>query len=328
MKKFLSIKMVVMIFMMLALVGCGVNNSSNESTDASSGEGTGDKPKVAVVLQSLTSEYWNFVQAGAKQAFEDFNVEGTILGPSSESQVMEQINMMQDALTKGPDALVVSATQPETAIPTFNQYKDSNIPVLLINQDVDWDDKVTFIGTDNFTAGKQGGELIASKLQKGDKVALIGGVLGSQTHRDRLDGAKEALVAAGMEVVAEQPADSDKSKAMNVMENILESNPDLKGVFVSSDDMAMGASRGVQNKGADVQVVGLDGTVESIESVIKGNTVGTVAQNPYDIGYKGVENAIKAIKGESVDKRIDTGAEVITKENAKERLEFLKSISE
>jgi ribose transport system substrate-binding protein len=325
MKKHFSFQIIVLIMLVCTLVGCNTNNTTSESADSSSKE---EKQKVVVVLQSLTSEYWNFVQAGAKQAFKDFNVDGTILGPSSESQVMEQINMMQDALTKGPDALVVSATQPETAIPTFNQYKESDIPVLLINQDVDWDDKVTFIGTDNFTAGKKGGELLASMLQKGDKVALIGGVLGSQTHRDRLDGAKEALVAAVMEVVAEQPADSDKSKAMNVMENIIESNPGLKGVFVSSDDMAMGASRGVQNKGADVHVVGLDGTVESIESVIKDNTVGTVAQNPYDMGYKGVENAIKAIKGESVEKRIDTGAEVITKENAQERLDFLKSISE
>ncbi|MBO1513429.1 sugar ABC transporter substrate-binding protein [Metabacillus bambusae] len=325
MKKLFSFQMIILIMLVFTLVGCNTSNTTSESADSSSNE---EKPKVVVVLQSLTSEYWNFVQAGAKQAFKDFNVDGTILGPSSESQVMEQINMMQDALTKGPDALVVSATQPETAIPTFNQYKENNIPVLLINQDVEWVDKVTFIGTDNFTAGKKGGELLASKLQKGDKVALIGGVLGSQTHRDRLDGAKEGLVAAGMEVVAEQPADSDKSKAMNVMENIIESNPELKGVFVSSDDMAMGASRGVQNKGVEVQVVGLDGTVESIESVIKGNTVGTVAQNPYDMGYKGVENAIKAIKGESVEKRIDTGAEVITKENAQERLDFLKSISE
>lgn len=325
MKKHFLFQIYVLIMLVCTLVGCNTNNTTSESSDSSSKE---EKSKVVVVLQSLTSEYWNFVQAGAEQAFNDYNVDGTILGPSSESQVMEQINMMQDALTKGPDALVVSATQPETAIPTFNQYKESNIPVLLINQDVDWDDKVTFIGTDNFTAGKKGGELLASKLQKGDKVSLIGGVLGSQTHRDRLDGAKEALVAAGMEVVAEQPADSDKSKAMNVMENIIESNPGLKGVFVSSDDMAMGASRGVQNKGADVQVVGLDGTVESIESVIKGNTVGTVAQNPYDMGYKGVENAIKAIKGESVEKRIDTGAELITKENAQERLDFLRSISE
>ncbi|OAS89274.1 MULTISPECIES: sugar ABC transporter substrate-binding protein [Metabacillus] len=325
MKKHFLFQIIVLIMLLCTLVGCNTNNTTSESADTSSNE---EKPKVVVVLQSLTSEYWNFVQAGAKQAFKDFNVDGTILGPSSESQVMEQINMMQDALTKGPDALVVSATQPETAIPTFNQYKESDIPVLLINQDVDWDNKVTFIGTDNFTAGKKGGELLASMLQKGDKVALIGGVLGSQTHRDRLDGAKEALVAAGMEVVAEQPADSDKSKAMNVMENIIESNTGLKGVFVSSDDMAMGASRGVQNKGADVQVVGLDGTVESLESVIKDNTVGTVAQNPYDMGYKGVENAIKAIKGDSVEKRIDTGAEVITKENAQERLDFLKSISE
>lgn len=325
MKKFVVVPMLSAL-MMSALAGCG-EESSSDTNGSSGGSGSGEQPKVTVVLQSLTSEYWNFVKAGAKQAFEDYDVDGTILGPSSESQVMEQVNMMQDALNQNPDALVVSATQPDTASSTFDQYKQKDIPVLLINQDVDWADKTTFIGTDNETAGEKGGELLATKLQKGDKVALIGGTLGAKAHDDRLAGAKKALEAAGMEVVAQQPADSDKAKAMTVAENILQSHKDVKGIFVSSDDMAMGALRGVQAKGSDIPVVGLDGTVESIESVMAGELTGTIAQNPYDMGYKGVENAVKAIEGESVEKRIDTGADVITPENAEEKLAFLKEIS-
>ncbi|MDQ0856579.1 sugar ABC transporter substrate-binding protein [Bacillus sp. V2I10] len=323
MKKFL-VAPILSALVMSSLTGCGKEAASPAS---GSSDGSGEQPKVAVVLQSLTSEYWNFVQAGAEQAFEDYNVDGTILGPSSESQVMEQVNMMQDALNRNPGALVVSATQPDTAASTFEQYKQKNIPVLLINQDVDWADKVTFIGTDNETAGEKGGELLASKLKKGDEVALIGGALGNKVHDDRLAGAKKALEAAGMKVIAQQPADSDKAKAMTVAENILQSHKGVKGMFVSSDDMAMGALRGVQASGSKIPVVGLDGTIESVESVKAGELAGTVAQNPYDMGYNGVENAVKAIKGENVEKRIDTGADVITKENAEEKLKFLKEIS-
>lgn len=325
MKKFVIVPMLSAL-VMSALAACG-SESSSGTNGSSGGSGSGEQPKVTVVLQSLTSEYWNFVQAGAKQAFEDYNVDGTILGPSSESQVMEQVNMMQDALNQNPEALVVSATQPDTAGSTFDQYKQKDIPVLLINQDVDWADKTTFIGTDNETAGEKGGELLASKLKKGDKVALIGGALGAKAHDDRLAGAKKALEAAGMKVIAQQPADSDKAKAMTVAENILQSHKDVKGIFVSSDDMAMGALRGVQAKESDIPVVGLDGTVESIESVQAGELAGTIAQNPYDMGYKGVENAVKAIKGEDVEKRIDTGADVVTPENAEKKLTFLKEIS-
>ncbi|WP_332631368.1 sugar ABC transporter substrate-binding protein [Halalkalibacter flavus] len=332
MKKLFVVPMVLML--MLILVACGGTESSNteETVEPSGNEdaleaGSDEELKVAVVLQSLTSEYWEFVQAGARQAFEDFGVNGTILGPSSEAEIMLQVDMLQDVQTQGTDALVVSATQPDTVISTFERYKEDDIPVILINQDVDWEDKVTFIGTDNYIAGKQGGELLASMLQEGDEVALIGGHLGSRAHDDRLGGAKEALEAAGVIVASEQPADSDRSKAMSVMENILQSNPNLKGVFVSSDDMAMGALRGVQNQGVDIPVVGLDGMVENIESVIAGELAGTVAQNPYDMGYKGVEMAIQAIKGEEVEKRIDTGAQQITQENAQETLDFLKSLT-
>jgi ribose transport system substrate-binding protein len=306
-------------------VGCG--SQATQSNNAASNSSSNEKPKVTVVLKTLSSQYWKFVQAGAEKAFKDFNVDGKVLGPASESQIMEQVNMMQDTLSQSPQALVVSPTQPPADIPTFQQYKQKNIPVLLIDTDAQWQDKTTFIGTDNLTAGKKAGELLASKLKKGDKVAIIGGALGNPAMDDRAKGAKEALTAAGMNVVAQQPADSDKAKAMTVMENILQTNPDLKGVCAGNDDMALGALRAVKDKKASVSIIGTDGTVEAVQSVLDGGLTGTIAQSPYDMGYKGVEGAVKVIKGEKIDKRIDSGVDVITKENAQKKLEFLKSIA-
>lgn len=308
------------------LAGCG-SQATQSNNSAASNSSSNAKPKVTVVLKTLSSQYWKFVQAGAEKAFKDFNVDGKVLGPASESQIMEQVNMMQDTLSQSPQALVVSPTQPPADIPTFQQYKQKNIPVLLIDTDAQWQDKTTFIGTDNLTAGKKAGELLASKLKKGDKVAIIGGALGNPAMDDRAKGAKEALTAAGMIVVAQQPADSDKAKAMTVMENILQTNPDLKGVCAGNDDMALGALRAVKDKKASVSIIGTDGTVEAVQSVLDGGLTGTIAQSPYDMGYKGVEGAVKVIKGEKIDKRIDSGVDVITKENAQKKLEFLKSIA-
>jgi len=352
-KKLWTTALVVMAFL-LVLAGCGSGsgkNSSSSSTSSSSsssssstssssssgdsgssggssgGSDSGDKPRVVVILKTLSSQYWKFVEAGAKKAFEDFGVDGKVLGPPSEAHIIEQVNLMEDILTEKPDALVTAPTQPSTAIPVFEKYKAAGIPVLLVDTDASWPDQTTFIGTDNLTAGRKGGELLASMLQPGDKVALIAGALGNPATDERIKGAREALEAAGMNVVAEQPADSDKAKAMSVMENILQTHPDLKGVFSANDDMAVGALRAAEAKGLNIPIIGTDGTIEAVELIIEGKLAGSVAQMPYDMGYKGVEYALKVIKGETIEKRIDSGVDLITKENAEEKLEFLKSIS-
>lgn len=323
---------IVLALSLAVVAGCASQGGSS-SAPASSDKGdkggsSGQKPKVQVVLKTLSSPYWKYVEAGAKKAFQDLNVDGTVTGPASESQILEQVNMLEDALNKKPDALVVAPTQPSTAIPVLKKYKDKNIPVLLVDTDTaDWADKTSFIGTDNATAGKKGGEYLASLLKSGDKVALIAGALGNPATDERIKGAKEALEAKGMKIAANQPADSDKAKAMSVMENILQNNPDLKGVFAANDDMALGALRAAEAKGLKIPILGTDGTVESIESILADKLGGTVAQNPYEMGYKGVENAVKAIKGEKVEKRIDSGVEVINKENAQKKLDFLKSLT-
>jgi ribose transport system substrate-binding protein len=332
MKKSIIIPSVLSIFL-LAAVGCssGSATTSTSSTAAAKVEGTAGKakkPKVAVILKTLSSPYWKYVEAGANKAFKDFNVDGTIIGPASESQVIEEINMMEDALNQKPDALVVAPTQPSTAIPILKKYKEKGIPVFLVDTDVaDWADKTSFIGTDNYSAGKLGGEYLASLLKAGDKVALIAGALGNSATDERIKGAKEALEAKGMKVVANQPADSDKAKALAVMENILQNYPDVKGVFSANDDMALGATRALDAKGLKVPVLGTDGNLDAIDAILAGTMAGSVAQAPFDMGYKGVENAVKAINGEKVEKRIDSGAKVITKENGQKQLDFLKSLN-
>src|SRR5690606_6000340 len=127
-------------------------------------------------------------------------------------------------------------------------------------------------------------------------------------------------------IAADQPADSDRAKGMSVMENILETNPNIKGVYAANDDMALGALRAIEAEGLDIPVIGTDGTIEAVESIIAGGLTGSVAQMPYDMGDEGVEAALKAIKGEEVDKRIDSGVDIINPENAEQKLSDLKAM--
>ncbi|SFE94152.1 monosaccharide ABC transporter substrate-binding protein, CUT2 family [Bacillus sp. OV194] len=317
-KKFKLFGAAVAVSCMALTAGC--------SGDKANGSGGGDE-NVSVVLKTLSSPYWKYVEAGAKAAGKKHGVNVNVVGPNAESEVMQQVNMIEDQLSQSPGAIVVAPSQPETVAPSLESAVKSNVPVLLIDSNADFKGKTTFIGTENFTAGQEGGKLLASMLKKGDKVVLIQGALGNPATDERIKGAEEALKKAGMEVVSKQPADSDKTKAMSVMENILEKNEDVKGVFSANDDMALGALRAVKAKNLDVKIIGTDGTEEAVKSILDGGLAGTIAQSPYNMGYKGVENALKAIKGKKVKNRIDSGIDIITKDNAEEKLEFLKKIS-
>jgi len=285
-----------------------------------------EKLKVACVLKTLSSQYWKIVAAGAKEAAEKNNVELTLAGPPSEDDVEQQINMIEDALTHKPAVLLLAPSQPPTAIPVMEKAKKMGIPVVLLDTDVDWASKASFIGTTNVNAGKQGGQALAKALQKGDKVVLIDGAPGNPACTDRVKGAEEVLKAAGMKIAAVQPGYSDRDKALNVMQNILQAQPDIKGVFAANDEMALGALRALTQAGKKIPVIGTDGIADAANSIKAGELYATVAQQPFEMGRLGVEMAIKLAKKQAIQKRIDSGTKLITKDNAQQQLDFLAKI--
>lgn len=332
MKKLKWWMLALMVLLGLILTACGDSEDEGSSTDSGgTTEGTdtntgSNDVNISVVLKTISSPYWKYVEAGAKKAGEDLGVNVTIVGPSSEAEVMEQVNMLEDQVSQNPDAILVSPTQPDTIVNVLEGASSDGIPVLLIDTDATFNGKLTFIGTENYKAGYEGGKSLAGLLTKGDKVALISGALGNPATDERIKGAKKALEDAGMVIVAEQPANSDKSEAMSVMENLLEKDGDIKGVFSANDDMAIGVLRAVQAKNLDVKIYGTDGTEEAVQSILDGGLAGTVAQSPYNMGYEGVASALKVINGGKIDERIDSGIEIVTPETAEKFMEFLKSI--
>jgi ribose transport system substrate-binding protein len=290
-------------------------------------EADGGKMKIGYVVKDNTGDYWKIVQAGAMAAGKDFDVEVLYNGPNAETEVMQQVSMMEDMITKKVAALVVAPSQPKAAISVFDKADAAGIPVLLADTNADWDKKVTFLGTGNEAAGKIGGEYIAKKLGAGAEIVIVRGALGDLTHDQRSSGAAEAAKAGGCKVIDIQPADSDMAKAMDVMENLIQANPNIKGVFCTSDAMAIGANRAVEKSGKNIIVIGFDAIPVAVEEIMKGKTFkGSVAQSPYNIGYMGVENAIKAAKGEAVEKRIDTGAKMIDASNVQAYSDDLKKM--
>jgi len=284
-----------------------------------------DEPyKFGFILKTINSEYWKTLMSGAKDAAEELGVEVSFLGPQEETQFEQQIKMVEDHIAAGADAIIVAASQPDAMISVLNNAHKKDIPVVIADTDVNFEDKVTFIGTHNYDAGKLGGEYLGELLSDGDKVAIIRGPYGSETHDERTKGFQDALKDKNIEFIV-QDAQSDRVKAVNVMENILTSNPDIKAIFATADEMALGAYTTLENKKAkEIYLIGFDGTPDGLQAVLEGKMLANVSQNPYQIGYQSVQSAYKAKKGEEVEKRIDSGTAIISKDNVEEEIKKVK----
>ncbi|SKB02599.1 ribose transport system substrate-binding protein [Sporosarcina newyorkensis] len=306
---------------LLLLSAC--NGAEKNSVKGAEKSDEDESYKFGFILKTINSEYWKVLMAGANDAAEELGVEVSFLGPQEETQFEQQVKMIEDQIATGVDALVVAASQPDAMISVLNTAHKKDISVVIADTDMDFEDKVTYIGTKNYDAGKLGGEYLSEFLSGGDKVAIIRGPFGSETHEERTKGFQDALKDKNIEFIV-QDAESDRVKAVNVMENILTSNPDVKAVFATADEMALGAYTTLENKKATgIHLIGFDGTPDGLQAVLEGKMLANVSQSPYQIGYQSVYSAYKARKGEEVEKRIDSGTSVITKDNVEEQIDML-----
>ncbi|WP_144548509.1 sugar ABC transporter substrate-binding protein [Bacillus sp. X1(2014)] len=285
-----------------------------------------ERPKVVVVLKNMDTQYWEIVKAGAEKAFSDFGMAGKVIAPLDGS-TREQKRLLEKTYQENPDVLIVAPID-STVIPLLDKYtKQKEIPVLLVDQDYPWQNKTSYIGTDNVDLGKKAGSLLASQLQPGNKVAIIGGHLSVSIFRERINGAKMALKDAGIIVAAETVWNSDDAKTVKKeMTKLLHDHPDIKGVFATHDTSTLLVIKELKEQGVTIPVVGADGIPDMLKFIKDGTISSTIAQNPYDMGYLSVETALKVTKGENVEKVVDTGVDIVIKENAKQRLDFYKKL--
>jgi ribose transport system substrate-binding protein len=276
--------------------------------------------EIAFVTKALDSEWWQRVKAGADEAARAApGVRLSVLAPEREVNIDQQVSILENQITKGVSALAVAPAGASEVLPVLEKAKAAGIPVLIVDTDINWPSKLSYIGADNQHAGRLAGEFIARLLGGKGKVAVIRGILGVATHEDRLAGFREAIAKSPEIVcVAVQPANSERALGMSVMENILTSHPDVRAVFATNDQMALGAVEAVaaRNLTGKVAVVGVDATSEAVRAVQAGRLTADVAMHPELLGRYAVEAAIKAARGEPVGKRIDTGEELVTSENA------------
>jgi ABC-type sugar transport system substrate-binding protein len=262
--------------------------------------------------------FWQIVWDGAQEMADHWLViDLNINAPTSEADVDTQIAQLEDAITTGAEAMVVAPTDASALNPTFDRAKEAGIPVLIIDSNTTWPDKLTFIGTDNVAGGRLAGEYLCEQLGEGSNVAIITGQETAASIADRVQGAQEAFDACGLTVVAKINGEHSREGGLSAMEDILASNPDVPGVFCINDNEALGAVEALKaaDKMDQVTLVGFDANPDALTSIQAGDMSATVAQAPANMGRFGVAWGLNYLLGLPVEPLIDTGTTLVTADN-------------
>ncbi|MFI9810908.1 substrate-binding domain-containing protein [Saccharothrix variisporea] len=288
-----------------ALTACGSGASA----------GGGGEITVGLAISTLDNPYFVALKEGAEKAAAELGVKLTVV--DAQNDATNQVNQVQTFTTQGVKAIIINPVDSKQAAPAAKAAENANIPLVAVDRSVDQGKVVSEVASDNV----QGGTLAAIELGRAvsGEVVHLQGIPGASAARDRGQGFEQGLNSGGIKVVASQPADFNRAKGLDVMTNLLQANPGIKGVFADNDEMALGAIKALGDRaGKDVAVVGFDGTPDGLKAVEDGTMAATIAQQPDVLGRKAVEQAVKAARGEAVQEVVDVEVKVVTKQNVAE----------
>ena len=335
MKKFFALLLALV--MSLSLVACGGSDDAatddTATDDTTTEENGGDAAttsdiNISVVLKTLSSEYWGYVEAGCNAAAEALGVTVTVVGPGAESEIEQQVSMIEQQIGAGCDAIIVAPNDAGAAQGALAS-AIGNIPVLSVDTDVGIEGQTTFVGTSNVDAAKEGGLWAAEQAGEGANAVIIYGQEGDNTSNMRREGYEAACEEAGITVLDALSGQNTTDGATKTMEDLLNAYPDqIDIVLCHNDDTAIGAMNACKSAGIDdMIIVGFDGNQSAVDLILAGEMVkATVAQQPYEMGYQAVEAAVKAINGDTVEEVINAPVTVVTAENGQEYLDSLAAM--
>jgi len=266
---------------------------------------------IPVISKGFQHQFWLAVKAGAEQAAKDLDVTITFEGPENESMVDKQMDMLQVAIDKNPAAICFAAVDSKAAIPLLQQAKEKGIPVIGFDSGVDSDIPLSTAATDNVAAAALAADKMVELIGGAGQVAIIAHDQTSRTGIDRVKGFTDRVAEKypNVTIVATQYGGGDQLRSTDLAKAIIQGNPELKGFFGANEGSIIGVMNAVQEFGmkGELVVIGYDSGQQQMEAIRSGLLAGAITQDPIGIGYKAVEAAVKAVKGETLPLFIDTG---------------------
>jgi ribose transport system substrate-binding protein len=281
-----------------------------------------DRLVIAVVPKSQALIFWQTVHAGAVAAGREYGVEIRWNGPVSEIDFTRQMNIVEDFINQRVNGIVLAPTHGDSLVPIVERAAQENIPVTIFDSGINTDRYLSYVSTDNYKGGALAAERLGAVLPAGGKIAMVGTIPGSVSTAERENGFRETVARKfpELKIVAFQYGMADRAKSLAVAEDILAAHPDLVGIFCSNESGTVGAVQGAKSKGVigRIKISGFDTSAPLIEDLRAGNIDSLVLQNPFRMGYLGVQTIVDRFHGKIPPKRIDTGATVVTSSNINE----------
>jgi ribose transport system substrate-binding protein len=308
------------LFVVFCAVMIGLCSCEKKDTATKSG-----KQVIAVIPKGTTHEFWKSIHAGAMKAADELNVEIIWKGPLKEDDRESQISIVEDMINRGVAGIVLAPLD-NTALkmPVANAVR-SGIPVVIIDSGLDSNDYASFVATDNYVAGQKAGKHLAQLLGGKGKVVMLRYSEGSASTMAREEGFLNAIKEFNdIEVVSSnQYGGVTTESTYKASENLLapykkaDGTLSIDGIFACNESTTFGMLRALQDGGlaGKVKFVGFDSSERFVQALAAGQIDALILQNPLNMGYVGTKTMVARLRGQTVEKKIDTGSTVVTKEN-------------
>ena len=271
-------------------------------------------PQIGLAVSTLNNPFFVDLRDGALEAANEAGL--TITVADAQNDPNRQLSQIENFIQQGVSIILVNPCDSAAIVPAIKAANKANIPVVTVDRGADGGEVVCHIASDNVEGGRMAGEYLAKLVDFKGKLVELEGIPGTSAARDRGAGFNEVIKKyPDIKIVARQEAGFDRAKGMTVMENILQAQPEIDGIFCHNDEMALGALRAVEAAGrlSAIKIVGFDATDDAVKSVKDGKLVATVAQKPRVMGSMAVETAKQVLDGVKVDEFIPVPLELVVK---------------
>ena len=283
----------------------------------------GARKRIAVIPKGTTHEFWKSIHAGAQKGANERGVDIIWKGPVKEDDRDEQIKVVENFISQGVDGILLAPLDDQALVPVLNDAKARKIPVVIFDSGVKWNDYVSFVATDNYKAGALGAERLGTILGGKGDVILLRYAEGSASTMERESGFLKTLAEKfpAMKVISSnQYAGPTTETGYAASENLLSTFKKVDGIFTPNESATFGMLLALEAAGRlnGVKLVGFDASQKLVEALDQGKVQGLVLQNPMRMAEIAINTLLDSMAGKTVEKLIDTGEYMITRDNMKQ----------